>query len=617
MNFMCSRRGMCRVFGALVLCAAIFFGMFFPKGIIRAEEQSDPLGDFVTRAYDLILDREPDPDGYAFWYKGLKSGEMTAAHLVNGFMISSEMYERHLTEDAQIDILYHVMFDRDADEAGKKYWLQYMEDGFSISSVVDGFTKSEEFLKVCEAFGITPGNVEPVENRDKNQGVTKYVSRVYKILLGRRADIGGLNYWTGGIGSGALSAAEIVNEFINTSEFLKNDYDNDTVLNYLYEAMLGREIDPAGKESWTMVLGTGVTMSCIVNQIAESPEFAKLCNQYGMVPGKVDLKAPRDQNYQLCGYISQAYPLLVGRPVTAAELDNYVGAAMNGQKKVEDILCDMVKSPESQAYHSNNNNFLAAAFQVCYGHDGSAGQYSAYRISLNNGISRAKVITLIAKNSAFTDRLKAFGIENVITVPKKIIALTWDDGPWTPVTMPILDVLEKYGAHGTFFVEGDRVYTYRNCIVRAINMGCEIGNHTWDHTTLTKLDAAGVRMQISKTNNALYNLTGIWPKLMRPVGGNRNATVDANVGMPEILWSVDTNDWKYRNTQHVIDVVLKNAKDGDIILMHDLYSTTAEAVKVIVPALIERGFTLVTVSELAEYRGVTLKDGTPYYSLRG
>jgi len=616
MSEMSSCKRVWRGVGALLLSFAILVGVLLPKNI-RAEEGTDPLGEFVIRAYELILEREPEEEGFAFWHESLTKGERTAANLINEFIISKEMTDRNLPYDEQIEILYHVMFDREGDEAGKKYWLDYMDDGFSISSVVDGFTRSEEFAKVCERFGIVPGSVDPVENRDKNKGVTRYCSRAYKILLGRKADISGLNYWTGEIGTGAFSAAEIVNEFINSSEFLKNEYDNDKVLNFLYLAMLDREIDPSGKDSWTMVLGTGVTMSCIVNQIAESPEFAKLCNQYGMLPGKVSLKAPRDQSYQLCGYLSQAYPLLVGRTVKSEELDDFVGKAMNGQKKVEDILCDMVRSPESQAFHSNNNNFLNAAFQVCYGHDGSAGQYSAYRISLNNGISRAKVISLIAKNSAFEERLKAFGIQNVISVPKKLIALTWDDGPWTPVTMPILDVLEKYGVRGTFFVEGDRVYTYRNCIVRAINLGCEIGNHTWDHTSLVRLDAAGIRMQISKTNNALYNLTGIWPKLMRPVGGNRNALVDANVGMPEILWSVDTNDWKYRNTQHVIDVVLGNAKDGDIVLMHDLYGTTADAVKVIIPALIERGFTLVTVSELAEYRGVTLKDGTPYFSLRG
>ncbi len=102
---------------------------------------------------------------------------------------------------------------------------------------------------------------------------------------------------------------------------------------------------------------------------------------------------------------------------------------------------------------------------------------------------------------------------------------------------------------------------------------------------------------------------------MRPPGGNYNGTVASTVGMPLILWSIDTLDWKTRNAAATQAAVLNHVKDGDIILMHDLYGPTAEASKVIIPELINRGYQLVTVSELADCRGGML-NGMVYNAFR-
>jgi peptidoglycan/xylan/chitin deacetylase (PgdA/CDA1 family) len=183
--------------------------------------------------------------------------------------------------------------------------------------------------------------------------------------------------------------------------------------------------------------------------------------------------------------------------------------------------------------------------------------------------------------------------------------------------MRILDALEPYGAHATFFVVGNRVGNYSECVIRATNLNCEIADHTWNHTTLTKISGDAVHSQIWDCAETVYNLTGVCPRVMRPVGGSYNSTVSQNVGMPMIIWSVDTNDWKYRDSDHVINEILNNVRDGDIILMHDLYETTATAIETVVPALIEAGYTLVTVSELAEYKGIDMENGKAYFSMRG
>lgn len=197
---------------------------------------------------------------------------------------------------------------------------------------------------------------------------------------------------------------------------------------------------------------------------------------------------------------------------------------------------------------------------------------------------------------------------------KKMVALTYDDGP-SANTPKILDTLEKYDAVATFFVVGNRVSTYANTVKRAYGMGCEIGNHTYEHKILIRADAAGIREQVSKTNAAVKNITGTDPIVMRPPGGCVNDTVKSQTGMPMILWSIDTLDWRTRNAASTKTAVLDHVKDGDIVLMHDLYEATANASTTIIPTLVERGYQLVTVSELAECRG-GMKDGCLYYSFR-
>lgn len=196
-----------------------------------------------------------------------------------------------------------------------------------------------------------------------------------------------------------------------------------------------------------------------------------------------------------------------------------------------------------------------------------------------------------------------------------MLALTFDDGP-SQYTPQILDLLETYDATATFFVVGSRVDTYSDTISRAIQLGCEIGNHTVNHVDLTNADMATLAKEIGDCNNSVCQNTGYTPSLLRPPYGSTNQSVRENVGMPLILWSIDTRDWESRDAAAVIDEVLDQVQDGDIVLMHDLYGSTAEACKTIIPELIARGYQLVTVSQLAQAKGIDLENGERYFSFR-
>lgn len=188
---------------------------------------------------------------------------------------------------------------------------------------------------------------------------------------------------------------------------------------------------------------------------------------------------------------------------------------------------------------------------------------------------------------------------------RPMVALTFDDGP-SKYTPRILDSLEANGGRATFFMVGNRVASYASTVKRMADLGCETDSHTWAHTYLTGMSEGEILQSLNQTRDAIVAAGGNAPKGVRPPGGKINGAskaVLAKAGMPSIIWSVDTLDWKTRNAQHTIDTVLRQVQDGDIILMHDLYEQSVIAAETLIPELMRRGYQLVTVSEMAELRG--------------
>ncbi|MBR2222941.1 MAG: polysaccharide deacetylase family protein, partial [Christensenellaceae bacterium] len=148
----------------------------------------------------------------------------------------------------------------------------------------------------------------------------------------------------------------------------------------------------------------------------------------------------------------------------------------------------------------------------------------------------------------------------------------------------------------------------------AVEAGCEIANHTWSHAKLTKLDSEGIKEEIEKVNDALEDAIGIRTSLLRPPGGSTNEETLKAIKYPVIKWDVDTRDWESRDADAVVEQIKANVQDGSIVLMHDLYKSTAEAVEKILPWLIEQGYQVVTVSELMQIKGVEMERGVVYYS---
>lgn len=195
----------------------------------------------------------------------------------------------------------------------------------------------------------------------------------------------------------------------------------------------------------------------------------------------------------------------------------------------------------------------------------------------------------------------------------KAVALTFDDGPSRANTGTILNTLQQYGAHATFFVVGDRARVDGDILQMELAAGCEIASHSWSHPDLSKIKWKKVKSQIDRTNRIVKKLAdGYEINYLRPPYGAISDKMRKKVKMPMILWSLDTLDWKSRNPKKIFKQVKKNVSDGDIILMHDIYDTTAEACEQVVPWLQEQGYDVLTVSELMARKGKTLEKGKAY-----
>ena len=186
------------------------------------------------------------------------------------------------------------------------------------------------------------------------------------------------------------------------------------------------------------------------------------------------------------------------------------------------------------------------------------------------------------------------------TTGNKVIALTFDDGPG-PYTEKLLDILDKYDAKATFFLIGSKVSARANTLRRMQSRGHQLGNHSWSHPELNKVSAEQLASEIDQTNNAIKQAVGTKPNIIRPPYGAFNRAVLEQFrqrGMSAVVWSVDTRDWADRNSEIVCSRAVAGARNGAVILMHDIHQTSVNAVPCILDSLKQQGYSFVTVQNL-------------------
>lgn len=291
-------------------------------------------------------------------------------------------------------------------------------------------------------------------------------------------------------------------------------------------------------------------------------------------------------------------------------LENVETLIFNKNKRISlQELFDIDKLKSTiESYENNKEKLTDANINILF-NDKSTTFYIRENEKLKNLEIVNNELTEAAKISLNLD--ESYHKEHTIQKEAKLVAFTFDDGP-SKYTLDIANILEEYNASATFFEVGYNIKAHPEITKELSERGFEIANHTTDHSKLTKLTEVKYLSKINDNNALFKELTGKDMPYLRPPYGSYNDKIKASAGVPIVTWSLDTRDWESRNKDKVIEMVMNNIKEGDIILFHDLYESTRDAVKELMPLLKEQGYQAVSVGELFKSKGITLEAGTSY-----
>ena len=245
-------------------------------------EASSPTAAFVTRLYELVLNRKPDATGLQFWTRRLLNGRGTAADTAAGFVLSSEMQSRGLSDSDYVTVMYRTLLNREPDAGGLAGWVSCLTGGLSRKYIIQGFTASEEFTQLCAGYGVSRGSYASDDIRDAHQQAAAFAVRMYTKCLGRNFDEAGLVSWVTQLVAGTCSGSDITKGFFFSQEYSTAGHDGASFVRTAYRTILGREAEAAGLAHWTSALSAGSSQAEILDGFLQSAEFAELCGQYGI-----------------------------------------------------------------------------------------------------------------------------------------------------------------------------------------------------------------------------------------------------------------------------------------------------------------------------------------------
>lgn len=361
----------------VTLLTAVAIGVGAFAGLPTTTKAADNAGirSFVTRMYEVCLDREPDTDGLNDWSNRLATGQAQGADIAFGFIFSEEFKNLNLCNEHYVDSMYSAFFGREADAAGKADWVGQLNSGATRGHVMTGFVNSQEFANLCASYGINQGsgdwsadnisvngtcsicanggNSGNSGSREVTPEMRAFAERLYTCCLDREADENGLNDWANALANGA-TGSEVAAGFVFSQEYKNKDASDTQYVLMLYKTMLGREADTYGVTDWVLRLRNGASREAVYNGFIGSTEFANLCQNAGITVGS----AIADNG-------------TTGRQSTGEKVNAYLAEYVNGEygrtsyigQPTEGQLIDLTGSYESfagsNAVHTETEPFIA------------------------------------------------------------------------------------------------------------------------------------------------------------------------------------------------------------------------------------------------------------------
>jgi len=386
---------------------------------------------FVTRLYKVCLSREPDSDGLTAWSNSLRNG-MTGTQVAYNFVFSAEFTGKNYCNSCYVKQLYQAFLGRGYDDSGLANWVAQLNAGATREAVFNGFAGSAEFASICKQYGIVVGSAIAVPQYGTMQagtcsgcgapdGVTSFVTRLYKTCLDRNPDDAGLANWCGILRNHLQTGTGVAASFIFSAEFTSKNYCNSCYVKHLYEALLGRTYDDGGLASWVAQLNAGATREAVFNGFAGSAEFAGICSQYGIsigsgiaVPqyGTVAKGSCSSCGAQdgVTGFVTRLYQTCLDRTPDAGGLNSWSSQLWAHSATGTSVAYGFIFSYEFTSKNYSDEEYVRHLYRAFLGREADPSGLANWVSQLQHGSSRAVVFNGFAGSAEFGGLCRQYGI---------------------------------------------------------------------------------------------------------------------------------------------------------------------------------------------------------------
>ena len=393
--------------------------------------ESAPQGavQFVHNMYTAILHREPDEAGWETWVRKLTGGS-SAADVILQFTNSVEFQNSIADPYALAQSLYQGILGREGSDAEVASWAKNMINGQTYRALLQGFILSAEFKIRCEENGLIRGSYRSPYAVDRNAKVTAFVMDLYRILLGRDAEFGGLENWTKKL-LDKQTASQIITNIINSAEFQQKGLANKDYVQLLYKAVLGREGSASEVNGWAERMDNGQTYRAMMHGFINSVEFKNRCASIGIVPGTYTSSRYADQNYTVTLFVKTLFRKGLGREGSEKDIEYRAKQVLTKSVYGDALVRTFLNSAECRKRNLSNEDYVSMLYECVLGRsrkDATVG--SSWVRKLNNGTARTTILNAFLSSAEFKKRCTALGLSLTPSSKSKTTVTVTQYVPW-------------------------------------------------------------------------------------------------------------------------------------------------------------------------------------------
>ena len=372
---------------------------------VVAKEKDRTVKGFVQRLYSLCLGRNGEASGVSYWVNLLNSKSNTAAQTAIGFFHSKEFTNKKLNNRDFLRTAYNVFLDREPDAGGFNYWLTMLDGGVSRDYIIKGFIESKEFTNICKNYNVNRGSLSYSNTTlESNLNLTRFVGRLYVQCLGRSADVNGAQYWVSALANKTKTASDIVKGFFYSKEFEKKKVSNKEFIETAYRVMMDRKSDAGGLNYWLGALDAGCSKDYILSGFVNSAEFKNICNTYNVALGSISYSELRDKEIQKTRLIGYAYFAATNKTPSAAKVHELIKKISQGKELPSSIIFNLLNE------HTFSNNKLNVVEKVrraslaIGGKEASSTFVNTWVNHISNGVPYTVLVETLTNSTEYKNR---------------------------------------------------------------------------------------------------------------------------------------------------------------------------------------------------------------------